>query len=90
MTRQVCIRHNCRYCNDENSHWNVWIEILGNRIIAPFFIDDTLNGSLYMHVLEKTVTPISIAAFENDGVNNDSVFQQDGAAPHFFLFVSEF
>ncbi|KAJ8943380.1 hypothetical protein NQ318_002613 [Aromia moschata] len=60
-------RQNCRYWSSENLHWmrelqtqnpekiNVWIGIIGENIIGPFFIDGDLNGETYLALLQNNV-----------------------------------
>ncbi|KAJ8952020.1 hypothetical protein NQ318_023461 [Aromia moschata] len=50
--------------NEENPHWmrelhthrpqktNVWAGIIQDRIVGPFFFDDTLNGARYLRLLQ--------------------------------------
>lgn len=56
---------NMHYWSVENPHWfrqidhqhrwsvNVWIGILGNRIIGPHFIEGALTGAKYAHFLTE-------------------------------------
>lgn len=95
-------RHNCRYWSDQNPRWieeahtqhpeklNVWAGIMGNTVIGPFFIEGNLTGRLYLQLLEEAITPAIIAAIENDAIDYDPIFQQDGAPPHFHGPVREY
>lgn len=97
-------RHNCRYWSDTNPHLfretrtqypqklNVWAGILGDHIVGPFFIDGNLNGNIYLELLETTVDPHITELLENDEnlLENELVFQQDGAPPHYVVPVREF
>jgi hypothetical protein len=59
LTRNVN-RHNCRYWNDETPYWmleahtqnpqkvNVLAEILNDRIVGPFFIEENLPAENYL------------------------------------------
>ncbi|KAJ8950241.1 hypothetical protein NQ318_006215 [Aromia moschata] len=61
--------HNCRYWAEENPHWmrelhtqrpqktNVWAGIIQDRIVGPFFFDDTLNGARYLRLLQHELMP---------------------------------
>ncbi|KAJ8944097.1 hypothetical protein NQ318_019435 [Aromia moschata] len=58
------------YWAEENSHWmrelhtqrpqktNVWAGIIQDRIVGPFFFDDTLNGARYLRLLQHELMPI--------------------------------
>lgn len=97
-------RHNCRYWADTNPRifhevhtqtpqkLNVWAGIFGDRLIGPLFIDGNLNGETYLELLEDTVYPLLIDIVENDDryQENQLMFQQDGAPPHYALLVREF
>jgi ribosomal protein S13 len=97
-------KHNCRYWSDTKPNWyreehtqtpqklNVWAGILGNRIIGPFFIPGHLNGENYLQLLETLVDPFITQVIEEDEnfVENQLVFQQDGAPPHCVAPVREF
>lgn len=97
-------RHNCRYWSDTNPHWfrethtqypeklNVWAGILGDHIVGPFFIDGNLNGATYLELLDTTVDPTITELLENDEnlFENQLIFQQDGAPPHYSLPVREY
>lgn len=97
-------RHNCRYWSDTNPHLirethtqrpqrlNVWAGILGNHIIGPLFIDGNLNGDKYLDMLQNDVTPLIIQAVRDDPnlLDNEIVFQQDGAPAHYAVQVREF
>lgn len=97
-------RQNCRYWSDTNPHLyrqvhtqrpqklNVWAGILGDHIIGPFFIDDNLTGEKYLDVLENRIIPCINRAIEEDMnlFENEIVFQQDGAPPHYAAPVRQF
>ncbi|KAJ8948041.1 hypothetical protein NQ318_003375 [Aromia moschata] len=65
-------RQNCRYWAEENSHWmrelhiqrpqktNVWAGIIQDRIVGPFFFDDTLNGARYLRLLQHELMPYRV------------------------------
>lgn len=97
-------RHNCRYWDDTNPRLfreahtqnpeklNVWAGILGNRIIGPYFLPGNLNGEMYLELLETYIYPMIVETMENDdNILEDNVwFQQDGAPPHFTVQVRQF
>ncbi|KAJ8937922.1 hypothetical protein NQ318_003348 [Aromia moschata] len=72
-------RQNCRYWAEENPHWmrelhtqrpqktNVWAGIIQDRIVGPFFFDDTLNGARYLRLLQHELMPgcIQLKQFKN-------------------------
>ncbi|KAL7292825.1 hypothetical protein TKK_0013650 [Trichogramma kaykai] len=93
-------RQNCRYWSDTNPHWmredktqypqklNEWAEIVGDRIIGPFFINGNLNAQNYEQMLRNDICP-AIKAVK--GPNYDRTwFQQDGAAAHYGRNVRNF
>ncbi|KAJ8946351.1 hypothetical protein NQ318_004241 [Aromia moschata] len=53
----------------QNPHWmrelhtqrpqktNVWARIIQDRIVGPFFFDDTLNGARYLRLLQHELMP---------------------------------
>jgi hypothetical protein len=89
---------NFRYWSTENLHLtvnnrsqyrktvNVWIGILGYRLIGPFFIDGTLTAVRYLQLLQEEVGP----ALENHNIDNHIWFQHDGCPAHNSLMVREF
>lgn len=92
-------RHNCRYWDSENPHLyrevhtqypqkiNVWAGILGNAVIGPVFIEENLNGQLYLELLTDIINPLITESIENQVdergdqlIQEDELFfQQDGA-----------
>lgn len=97
-------RHNCRYWSDTNPHWfrethtqypqrlNVWAGIVGDHIVGPYFIDGNLTSATYLELLDTTIDPRITELLENDEnlLENELVFQQDGAPPHYALPVREY
>jgi hypothetical protein len=55
---------------------NVWLGILGNKIIGPYFIEGNLNQDKYLDLLITEVGP-AIADYPGS-----IIFQQDGAPAH--------
>lgn len=80
-----------RYWSRENKHLslalhtqypeklNVWVGLLNDNIIGPFFIDDTLTGEKYLNMLQNQIVPAVQALPINFG---EVWFQQDGCPAH--------
>lgn len=99
-------RHNCRYWSVENPHWmlehhtqhpqkiNVWVGIIGQQIIGPYFLENTLTGDGYLNLLRNHIVPAILNLFPNGNhvgmPNRDLWFQQDGAPPHYALNVRRY
>jgi transposase len=99
-------RQNYRYWAQENPHWfienhtqynekvNVWAGIVENRIIGPFFFDESLTGERYLNFLRNDLVPALATLFPDD--NDPDLpsltlwFQQDGAPPHYAVHVREY
>lgn len=99
-------RQNYRYWAQENPHWyienhtqynekvNVWAGIVENRIIGPFFFDESLTGERYLNFLQNDLIPALATLFPDD--NDPDLpsltlwFQQDGAPPHYAVHVREY
>ena len=63
---------------------NVWCGIMCDRIIGPFFFAErTVNGVIYLDMLEQFVIP-------QLELQPQVIFQQDGAPPHWSLMVRRF
>jgi len=83
-------RHNCRYWSETNPNWfiekplhsprtTVWAAIgIRTGIIGPFFFDDNVNKENYLAMLQNSFWPTIM----NSGLNEDIIFMQDGAPPH--------
>lgn len=89
---------NCRYWSRENPHWmmeahtqyprkvNVWAGIIENKIIGPYFFEDSLNGERYLHFLRTFLVPTLTRLYPNE-IDRNIWFQQDGAPPHYAIEV---
>lgn len=91
-TNGVVSSQNCRYWATENPHWvinckdqysekvNVWCGILGDRIIGPFFFNNSLNAERLVNFFDTELWD----AIENLPLNvrHDMFFQLDGASIH--------
>ncbi|KAG8323476.1 hypothetical protein J6590_006493 [Homalodisca vitripennis] len=69
-------RHNCHYCEPR---------ITAIKFIGPYLLCDTMNADRYPQMLREYVWP-TISQWENI---NELIFMQDGAPPHFAIFVHE-
>lgn len=58
----------------------LWCAISGNFLIGPFFLDQRVNGDVYLELLENDFLPDVQAQLGNDIAR--VIFQQDGATPH--------
>jgi Helix-turn-helix domain (DUF4817) len=97
-------RHNCRYWADSNPHifhevhtqhpqkLNVWAGIFGDRIVGPLFLEGNLTGEMYLELLEDIIKPMLDDIIENDAnyLEDQFLFQQDGAPPHYALPVRQY
>ena len=64
----------------------VWCGISSVGIIGPYFFDGCVNGKSYLEMLKHFLIPRLAAGHYDD----DVMFQQDGAPPHFATAVREF
>lgn len=85
-------RNNTRYWSTENNHLfregafqerfgiNVWLGVIGTRIIGPIFFEQHLNAVQYLAFLQNTIADI----LENLPVRQYAqvLYQQDGAPAH--------
>ncbi|XP_050307733.1 uncharacterized protein LOC126744391 isoform X2 [Anthonomus grandis grandis] len=98
-------RHTCRYWSDNNPRvyrevhtqypqkLNVWAGIFGDNLVGPFFLPGNLTGEMYLELLPQAIDPALTAIIEtqNDRYDEDRLmFQEDGAPPHYTLFVREY
>lgn len=98
-TNGVVTSQNCRYWATENPHWvinckdqysekvNVWCGILGDRIIGPFFFNNSLNGERLVNFFDTELWD----AIENLPLNvrQEMFFQLDGASIHYSIIVRQ-
>jgi len=89
--REQVNRHNCHYYSNVNPHrqrnqkfqiqWsNVWVGIVGDHIIDPYFFEENLNAANYLHFLQNDL-PDLLRPVGNQ-VFRIMWFQQDGASAH--------
>lgn len=60
-----------------NARVNVWVGIIDNVLIGPFFIDGNLNSAKFLELLRTQIVP----QVQNLNIENPW-FQIDGAPPH--------
>lgn len=105
LTGQVN-RQNCRYWAKENPRWMreqytqypakvcVWAGIVRNRIIGPYFLEETLNGPRYLDFLQQQLIPNLRNLFPsstNPMLHDENLwFMQDGAPPHYANQVRQY
>lgn len=87
-------RHNVRIWRSENPHAviqierdspkvNVFCAVSKRRVFGPFFfVENTINGNIYLDVLQNWLMPQLTAEMEQG-----FIFQQDGAPPHWHMDV---
>ncbi|KAJ8963770.1 hypothetical protein NQ317_014477, partial [Molorchus minor] len=85
-------RHNRHHWSGHNEHvfqprnmqgrfgFNIWIGIVGQRMIAPFIYDENLNAQRYVNILENIVEPYLEDLPLADLLRK--FYQQDGAPAH--------
>lgn len=91
-------RHNCRIWGSENPHEtfqyerdtpkvNVWCALSRRGVIGPYFFEEpTVTGATYLRMLTNFLVP----HLRRHRMLRRTVFQQDGAPPHFALTVRAF
>lgn len=96
----VVNRHNMHYWSRTNPHWmrevqnqgrwsiNVWVGILGGRIIGPFIFNNHLNGDSYLQFLRYEL-PILLEEVPLY-IRQRMLFQHDGCPAHFAVNVRDF
>lgn len=77
----------------ENTHWcretafqerfstNVWVGLLGTKVIGPYFYDGKLTARRYLNFLQNEFQDFLYELTVAERLNY-SYFQQDGAPPH--------
>jgi hypothetical protein len=93
-----CInKHNCRIWGYENPHLllevplhspkvNVWMAVFQDRVIGPYFFEGNVTSESYMQMLQEYFLP-TLGRLHR---KSRTIFQQDGAPPHWSLQVREF
>lgn len=92
-------RNNTRYWATENNHLfrggafqerfgiNVWLGVIGTRIVGPIFFYGPLNGAQYLHFLQNEIQNfIEVLPVQHEHV----FYQQDGAPPHNARVVTDY
>lgn len=90
QNRRIWARENPYKIQETHTQWpekvNVWVGILGNYILGPFFIDGNLDQNKYLDLLQMEVGP----SLDDLGTNGQIIFQQDGAPAHSAAVVTTF
>lgn len=93
-------RHNFHYYSDINPHFirpidhqhrwslNVWVGIIDNRILGPYFFDRNVNGDVYLEFLQNDLEDY-LDALPLQTVQR-MWFQQDGAPAHYSILVRDY
>lgn len=83
------VGYNRHYWSSDDPHFHsehplqaprviVWCALSSSTIIGPYFFDGSVIGESYLRMLRKYFVP----ALRRKGSLHDTIFQQDGAAPH--------
>lgn len=91
--------HNEHYWSHTNPHvstessfqhqWriNVWAGIIGDVVVGPYFLPHSLNGANYLEFLtqhlDEELTVLPVSTYVNLVMDNNMIFQHDGAPAHF-------
>lgn len=67
---------------------NVWVGIIGDRLIGPFFLPERLNGRYYRNFLQEEL-PILLEDVPI-GLRNRMWYMHDGAPAHFSVMVRDY
>lgn len=98
FTLDGCVNtHNCVIWAFENPHRTlskslhspklcVWFGFTSSFKLQPFFFRDTVNSENYLELLQSQVVP----ALRRKRVLSTTIFQQDGAPPHYATIVRDF
>lgn len=66
---------------------NVWAGIIGDVVVGPVFLPQSLNGQNYLsfltNQLDDVLTVLPVSRYVNLVMRNNLVFQHDGAPAHF-------
>ena len=85
-------RHNLQHWSDHNEHvfqprnmqgrfgFNIWIGVVGPRMIGPFIYDGNLNAQRYINILARFVEPYLEDLPLAEMIRK--LYQQDGAPAH--------
>lgn len=65
----------------------VWVGVIEDRLVGPFFIDGELNGQKYLHMYKEFIVPALRSIEGNDPI---IWFQQDAAPSHFTNAVTAY
>lgn len=65
--------------NLHSPHLCVWMGFSSKCLLRPFFFDATVSGDSYLHMLQTHVIP----QLKQHKKKSSTVFQQDGAPPHY-------
>lgn len=90
-------RHNSHYWAEQSPNkllkksqhrprLTVWAAITADGLIGPVILRDTMNAERYLEVLEDTLIPC-LRDIDRD---QDMIFMQDGAPPHYARAVRQF
>src|ERR1043166_7844808 len=81
-TRQMCFQQ----------RWsvNVWAGILGDKIVDPYIIQETLTGQRYLVLLQDVLPDLLWSAGVSNQARRTIWFQQDGATAHFSKEVRQY
>lgn len=99
-------KQNYRYWAPTNPHWilenntqyrqkvNVWMGIINDRMLGPYFFQQTLTAERYLDFLTFELIPSLAVIFPNDhdpDIPGQQIWlQQDGAPPHYARAVREY
>lgn len=65
----------------------LWVGLIKDHIIGPFFFDGSVNGDIYLQLLQTQVLPELRAVMGED--EEFVIFQQDGASAHYSTKVRD-
>lgn len=90
-------KHNCIVWGYENPHLieetpmkspsvHVWAAMFHNKLIGPYFFDENVTGESYLNMLQTYFIP----SLKRCHRFSSTIFQQDGAPPHWARSVRTF